>query len=141
MSSAPLAPLPPPPPAPARQDLHIFPAPLLQRMAYRGDLLLGPVLRLPPPLATARKYLNIFRASLVERMAYRGDFLLGTVLRFLPVLTTILLWEAVYAGSGQEELSGFTRRQMIAYLLLIHISRMFSSMPGLASGVSRDIRA
>jgi ABC-2 type transport system permease protein len=87
-----------------------------------------------------RKYLNIFRASLVERMAYRGDFLLGTLLRFLPVLTTILLWEAVFAGSGQDELAGFSRRQMIAYLLLIHISRMFSSMPGLAGGISRDIR-
>jgi ABC-2 type transport system permease protein len=83
---------------------------------------------------------NIFRASLVERMAYRGDFLLGTVLRFLPVLTTILLWEAVFAGSGKTKLAGFTRHQMIAYLLLIHISRMFSSMPGLAGGISRDIR-
>jgi ABC-2 type transport system permease protein len=87
-----------------------------------------------------RKYLNIFRASLVERMAYRGDFLLGTVLRFLPVLTTILLWEAIFKGSGKDELAGFTRNEMIAYLLLIHISRMFSSMPGLASGISRDIR-
>src|SRR4051794_17577451 len=83
-----------------------------------------------------RKYLNIFRASLVERMAYRGDFLLGTVLRFFPVVTTILLWEAVYRGSGQEEFAGFSRREMIAYLLLIHISRMFSSMPGLAGGIS-----
>src|SRR5437588_8583488 len=90
--------------------------------------------------ATAAKYFNIFRASLVERMAYRGDFLLGTLLRFLPVLTTVLLWEAVFAGSGQSELAGFTRRQMIAYLLLIHVSRMFSSMPGLAAGITRDIR-
>jgi ABC-2 type transport system permease protein len=102
-----------------------------------------PVATAPPrpgPGTTVRKYLNIFRASLVERMAYRGDFLLGTVLRFLPVLTTVLLWEAIFAGSGEEELGGFTRRQMIAYLLLIHISRMFSSMPGLAAGICRDIR-
>src|SRR5262249_19967445 len=35
---------------------------------------------------------------------------------------------------------GFKRREMIAYLLLIHVSRMFSSMPGLASGIARDIR-
>jgi ABC-2 type transport system permease protein len=96
--------------------------------------------REPDWSASARKYLNIFRASLVERMAYRGDFLLGTMLRFLPVLTTILLWEAIFAGSGSDELAGFTKRQMIAYLLLIHISRMFSSMPGLAAGVTRDIR-
>jgi ABC-2 type transport system permease protein len=96
--------------------------------------------RSPDLWGRLRKYLNIFRASLVERMAYRGDFLLGTVLRFLPVLTTILLWEAVFAGSGKEQIAGFTRNEMIAYLLLIHISRMFSSMPGLAGGISRDIR-
>src|SRR5882762_2074634 len=87
-----------------------------------------------------RKYFKITRISLIERLAYRGDFLLGTVLRFLPMLTTILLWEAVYAGAGTDNLAGFTRHQMIAYLLLIHISRMFSSMPGLASGIARDIR-
>ena len=29
---------------------------------------------------------------------------------------------------------------MIAYLLLTHISRMFSSMPGLAGGIARDVR-
>ncbi len=91
----------------------------------------------PSPL---RKYVNIFRVSLIERMAYRGDFLLGTVLRFLPMLTTILLWEAIYAGSGQTRLSDYSMREMIAYLLLVHISRMFSSMPGLAAGIARDIR-
>lgn len=87
-----------------------------------------------------RKYYKIFRASLVERLTYRGDFLFGTILRFLPMLTTILLWEAIYAGSGQTELSGFHYREMIAYLLLTHISRMFSSMPNLAGGIARDIR-
>jgi len=87
-----------------------------------------------------RKYGKIFRVSLIERLTYRGDFFLSTLLRFLPVLTTILLWEAIFAGSGQEELSGFNRKEMIAYLLLIHISRMFSSMPGLAAGITRDIR-
>jgi len=104
--------------------------------------------------ATAAKYFNIFRASLVERMAYRGDFLLGTVLRFLPVLTTVLLWEAIFRGAadaqGIPDVSKvylpehgperFSRDQMIAYLLLIHISRMFSSMPGLATGIARDVR-
>jgi ABC-2 type transport system permease protein len=86
------------------------------------------------------KYWRIFRVSLIERMVYRADFLLGTVLRFLPMLTTILLWHAIYAGSGREELGGFNLKDMVAYLLLVHISRMFSSMPGLASGMARSIR-
>lgn len=97
-------------------------------------------------LGGVRKYSRIFRVSLIERMTYRGDFLLGTVLRFLPMITTILLWHAIYMGASPEgkptetALAGFTFQQMVAYLLLVHISRMFSSMPGLASGIARDIR-
>ena len=90
------------------------------------------------------KYLSIFRVSLKERMTYRGDFLLGTILRFLPMVTTILLWQAIYKGSGQSELGNadvkFDYKEMIAYLLLTNISRMFSSMPGLAGGIAREIR-
>jgi ABC-2 type transport system permease protein len=86
------------------------------------------------------KYFKIFRVSLIERMAYRGDFLLGTILRFFPVITTILLWQAVYAGTQQKRIGGFSEQKMIAYLLLIHISRMFSSMPGLSGTIARDIR-
>jgi ABC-2 type transport system permease protein len=99
-------------------------------------------LRIPGrgPVSTTKKYFNILRASLKERMAYRGDFLLGTILRFLPMITTILLWKAVYEGSNEKTQAGFTFHEMIAYLLLTHISRMFSSMPNLAGGIARDIR-
>ena len=86
------------------------------------------------------KYLKIFRVSLTERLVYRADFFLTTVLRFLPLLTTILLWKAIYAGSGEDQLAGYRLDDMVAYLLLVHISRMFSSMPGLASGIGRDVR-
>src|SRR5262249_36022267 len=87
-----------------------------------------------------KKYWNIVRASLIERLTYRSDFLLGTILRFLPMITTILLWEAIFAGAEQDRLSDYTLHEMIAYLLLVHISRMFSSMPGLANSIARDIR-
>src|SRR5947199_5321270 len=87
-----------------------------------------------------RKYGKILRVSLVERMAYRADFFLGTILRFLPMLTTILLWHAVYEHANASLTDKFSLNQMISYLLLVHISRMFSSMPGLAHGIARDIR-
>lgn len=98
------------------------------------------------PLGIVRKYSKILRASLVERMTYRVDFILGTFFRFLPILTTILLWRAIYSGASGGRgpngsvLSGFTYREMIAYLLLTNISRLFSSMPGLAAGIARDVR-
>jgi len=95
---------------------------------------------IPPPGSPFRKYWKILRISLVERLVYRADFFVTTVFRFLPLVTSFLLWQAVYDSSGQTMLSGFDRNRMIAYLLLVQISRMFSSMPGLAGGISRDIR-
>ena len=93
-----------------------------------------------PLAAGARKYFKIFRVTLIERMTYRSDFFLATCLRFLPMLTTILLWGAIFKGSGQDRLAGFSSNEMIAYLLMVQISRMFSSMPGLAGGIAREIR-
>lgn len=87
-----------------------------------------------------RKYLKILRISLVERLAYRADFFLTTFFRFLPLITTFLLWEAIYSSSQKERIADFTRDDMIAYLLLVQVSRMFSSMPGLSTGIARDIR-
>ena len=92
------------------------------------------------PANPLKKYWNILRISLVERLVYRADFIVSTVFRFLPLVTSFLLWEAVFDSSGRTELSGFDRRRMIAYLLMVQISRMFSSMPGLAGGIARDIR-
>jgi ABC-2 type transport system permease protein len=105
----------------------------------------APSPRHPVIVPAFRKYTKILRVSLIERMTYRGDFFLATVLRFLPMVTTILLWHAIFKGAegGDAEpvlLSGYSLHEMIAYLLLVHISRMFSSMPGLAAGITRDIR-
>jgi viologen exporter family transport system permease protein len=87
-----------------------------------------------------RKYYKIFRVALIERLTYRSDFLLTSGLRLLPMVTTILLWSAVYGLDYSKEIGNFRLAEMIAYLLLVHISRMFSSMPGLAGGIARDIR-
>src|ERR1700681_1075024 len=98
-------------------------------------------------MQSVHKYLKILRISLVERLAYRADFFLTTFFRFLPLITTFLLWEAIYAGASRDEpnasdhkIADFTRDNMIAYLLLVQVSRMFSSMPGLSTGIARDIR-
>jgi len=87
---------------------------------------------------------TILRISFEERLVYRGEFALGTLMRFLPIVTQIFLWKAVFeavAQSGGERLvAGYDYHQMIAYYLLTMIGRAFSSMPGLASGIARDIR-
>ena len=87
----------------------------------------------------------VLRISLEERLVYRGDFALGTLMRFLPVVVQIFLWGAVYSAveasrSGSNQIVGYSYHDMIAYYLLVMIGRAFSSMPGLASGIARDIR-
>jgi ABC-2 type transport system permease protein len=87
---------------------------------------------------------TILRISIEERLVYRGDFALGTLMRFLPIVTQIFLWGAVFsaieATSGRASVAGYSYRDFIAYYLLTMLSRAFSSMPGLASGIARSIR-
>lgn len=88
----------------------------------------------------------VLKTSLGERLVYRGDFALGTLMRFLPIITQIFLWYAVFDAIGAAEgenaatIGGFGFRDMVAYYLLTMIARAFSSMPGLASGIARQIR-
>ncbi|GAB5403663.1 MAG: ABC-2 family transporter protein [Aureliella sp.] len=82
---------------------------------------------------------TIFRIALEERLAYRGDFALGTLMRFLPIVTQIFLWWAIFE-SINGRLAGYSFPDMVAYYLLSMLGRAFSSMPGLASTVAKQIR-
>ncbi len=97
---------------------------------------------------------TILRISLEERLVYRGDFALGTLMRFLPIVTQIFLWGAVFeslqaahggaTGSAKENaaaIQGYGYQDFVAYYLLTMVGRAFSSMPGLASGIARQIRS
>jgi ABC-2 type transport system permease protein len=89
--------------------------------------------------ASIRTWWTMLRISLEERLVYRGDFMLGTLMRFLPFVTQIFLWRAVIGLMPGSAIAGYTLDELIAYLLLTNISRAFSSMPTLASGISRSI--
>ena len=83
----------------------------------------------------------ILRIALEERLVYRGDFALGTLMRFLPIITQIFLWWAIYDAIGTDaRLAGYLFPEMVAYYLLSMLARAFSSMPGLASSVAKQIR-
>ncbi len=95
---------------------------------------------------TASTAWTILRISMEERLVYRGDFMLGTLMRFLPIVTQIFLWAAVFSAmeatmTGDATVAGYRYHDMVAYYLLTMLSRAFSSMPGLASGITREIRS
>lgn len=99
----------------------------------------GPAAR-PGPLHALRVWWTMLAISLEERLAYRGDFILGTAMRFLPIVTQVFLWTAVFAATSRADIAGYSRNDIIAYYLLTMVTRAFSSMPGLAGGISRSIR-
>lgn len=85
----------------------------------------------------------ILKTCIEERFVYRADFAFATLVRFLPIVTNIFLWGAIYSvGTGQPpaKMNGYTYANMVAYYLLAMVARAFSSMPGLASGIARDVR-
>ncbi len=87
-----------------------------------------------------RVWWTMLAISLEERLAYRGDFILGTAMRFLPIVTQVFLWTAVFGATRSGDIAGYSRNDIVAYYLLTMVSRAFSSMPGLASGIARGIR-
>lgn len=91
-------------------------------------------------LVRVNTWWTILRICLEERLVYRGDFALGTLMRFLPIVTQIFLWTAVYSSVKSGEIAGYSVDDIVAYYLLTMLARAFSSMPGLASGVGRQVR-
>ena len=94
-----------------------------------------------PFAARALTWWTILRVGLAERLVYRGDFALGTLMRFLPIVTQIFLWFAVFQAQGGQPIGGYKYQDFVAYYLLTMVARAFSSMPGLSSGIARQIRS
>ena len=97
------------------------------------------------PASRVRTWWTILRIALEERLVYRGDFALGTLMRFLPIITQIFLWWAVFESlrsqkSADATIAGYSYENFVAYYLLTMLSRAFSSMPGLASGIALQVR-
>jgi len=90
--------------------------------------------------ATFQVWWMILRTCLEERLVYRGDFALGTLMRFLPIVTQVFLWAAVFSAADGDDIAGYHYRDIVAYYLLTMLTRAFSSMPGLASGIALQIR-
>lgn len=85
----------------------------------------------------------ILRTCVEERLVYRADFAFATLVRFLPIVTQIFLWGAIYeAGTktGATVINSYSYGDMVAYYLLVMVGRAFSSMPGLTTGIARDVR-
>ncbi len=86
---------------------------LAERLAYRGDFVLGTLMRFLPIITQIFLWGAIFDA-----VASQSD-----------------------DATGQDQrLGGYNFPDMVAYFLLTMIARAFSSMPGLAAGIANQVR-
>lgn len=86
---------------------------LAERLAYRGDFVLGTLMRFLPIITQIFLWGAIF-----EAVASQSD----------------------HASGQDQRLGGYNFPDMVAYFLLTMIARAFSSMPGLAAGIANQVR-
>lgn len=67
---------------------------------------------------------SLFKIQLHEVMVYRFHFFLRIFFSFIPVVVTIFIWETIYTENHSmiSQLSGFSKKQFIGYLLITNIT-------------------
>lgn len=88
---------------------------LEERLVYRGDFMLGTLMRFLPIVTQIFLWTAVFNAVAAST-------------------------DATSSTAGTTTIAGYTRDNIIAYYLLTMVARAFSSMPGHASGIARSIR-
>jgi ABC-2 type transport system permease protein len=71
-------------------------------------------------MATAlAKYARVFSVGLQNTFVYRWNFILRSLFGIVPLIGTIFLWNAMYGGDAQKELSGYTFSALIMYFATV----------------------
>lgn len=108
---------------------------LEERLVYRGDFILGTLMRFLPIITQIFLWSAVYssvgdtQVNLVSQEA-AGE---GAGVPGVEQAATVSAADTVTLG-------GFTFANMVAYYLMTMIGRAFSSMPGLASGIARQVR-
>jgi ABC-2 type transport system permease protein len=111
---------------------------LAERLAYRGDFALGTLMRFLPIITQIFLWWAIFESvgvAVVQRQASSVATAVGEPVGSEPVGS-----EPAPEAAERGRIVGYAFPDMVAYYLLTMLARAFSSMPGLAPGISRSIR-
>ena len=65
-----------------------------------------------------RKYAKAFELGVQTALEYRLNFLISLISAVYPIVIQVFLWTAIYGGSSESALYGYTYQQMIAYTFL-----------------------
>lgn len=86
-----------------------------------------------------RKYTVIYRSVLLENLQYAANIAVGFFSYAIFIYTFIMLWGYMYRTPG-ELIAGYTKEQMIWYVMMTEMIWFGSSAASVAREVSTDIR-
>lgn len=87
-----------------------------------------------------RKYLYIYKATLIENLSYISNILLGFINFIVMMFVFLNLWEYMYSD-GSQVISGYTKEQMIWYVLITETLWFGSRNKTLMKQISQDIKS
>jgi ABC-2 type transport system permease protein len=91
-------------------------------------------------MRAADKYGRAFALGFQTALEYRANFALSLLSAAYPVVIQVFMWSAIYAGSGEAELYGYTYRQMLTYTFLAgHTARIVRT--GFEYEIMEDIKS
>lgn len=85
------------------------------------------------------KYRMSFLQGLQNSLQYRVDFFLGLLGLFLPLFIQYYLWRAIYSGTTEQSLYGYSYAEMISYLILAALAHKIIST-GFENSIVEDIK-
>ncbi len=72
----------------------------------------------PSRIPWLAKYTKAFELGFQSALEYRANFALSLISAAYPIFIQTFMWTAIYGGSGQDVVYGYTYRQMLAYTFL-----------------------
>lgn len=86
------------------------------------------------------KYRRAFSMGILSSMEYRFDFFIGFIGMIYPIIIQVFLWLAVYGGTGDAEMYGYSFSQMIAYVVVASlVGRVVNT--GVENAINDDIHS
>ena len=86
-----------------------------------------------------RKYLFIFKSEVMSNLQYIVSIMIGFITCFMLIFVFINLWDYLYSDPTQI-INGYTRNQMIWYVILTEVLWMSLGGRGLCRKISNDVR-
>jgi len=85
-----------------------------------------------------RKYKASLIIGLQASLEYRFEFFVGIISTLFPILIQVFLWYAIYSGTGQNTMYGYSFAQMLAYVAIAGAVGKFV-VTGIENMVNDDI--